>query len=48
MTNYAASIIQERNAIKKAIAEMPLQELEVWRLYIQGKYLLLKVDQDAS
>ena len=34
--------------MKKTVAEMPLQELEVWRLYIQGKYPLPKVDWDAS
>jgi len=48
VTNYAASTIQERDATKKAVAEMPLQELEAWRLYIQGKYPLPKVDWDAS
>ena len=34
--------------MKKAVVEMPLQELEAWRLYIQGKYPLPKVDWDAS
>jgi len=29
MTNYIASIIQEKDITKKAVAEMPLQKLKV-------------------
>ncbi|KAF2191915.1 hypothetical protein K469DRAFT_696005 [Zopfia rhizophila CBS 207.26] len=48
VTNYAASTIQERDTIGKAVAEMPLRELEAWSLYTEGKYPLPKVDWNAS
>jgi hypothetical protein len=48
VTNYAASTSQERDATRKAVAEMPIQELEAWTLYCQGKYPLPKVDWNAS
>src|SRR6187549_22168 len=43
-TNYMASTAQERNATKKAVAEMSLREREVWDVYIQGTYPLPKID----
>jgi hypothetical protein len=48
VTNYTASTNQERDATKKAVAEMRRQELEAWTLYSQGKYPLPTIDWNAS
>lgn len=48
VTHYKASANPERDATRKAIVEMPIQELEAWTLYSQGKYPLPKVDWNAS
>lgn len=48
VTNYTASTAQERDTTKKAVAEMPLQERQVWDVYAQGTYKLPKIDWNTS
>lgn len=48
VTNYAASMTQEREPMNIAVTEMTEQEYEAWSLYIVGKYPLPKIDWNSS
>ncbi|PVH98615.1 hypothetical protein DM02DRAFT_502577, partial [Periconia macrospinosa] len=47
-TNYAACPLQERDATKKAVAEMTPPERQAWDVYTQGRYPLPDVEWDTS
>jgi hypothetical protein len=48
VTNYAASMTQEREPMNTAVAEMTPQEHESWIHYTTGKYLLPKVNWNSD
>jgi hypothetical protein len=48
VTNYAASMTQEREPMNIAVTEMTEQEYEAWSLYTAGKYPLPKIDWNSS
>ena len=47
-TNYAACPLQERDATKKAVAEMTPPERGAWDVYTQGRYPLPNIKWDTS
>jgi len=48
VTNYAASMTQEREPMNIAVTEMTEQEYEAWSVYTAGKYPLPKIDWNSS
>jgi hypothetical protein len=48
VTNYAASMTQEREPMNIAVTQMTEQEYEAWSLYTAGKYPLPKIDWNSS
>src|ERR1700761_236986 len=48
VTNYAASMTQEREPMNIAVTEMTPWEREAWSVYTEGKYPLPKIDWNSS
>jgi hypothetical protein len=47
-TNFAAVNVQERDATKKAVKEMPPLELESWEAYSQNRFSMPTMDWEKN